>query len=180
MKLRSLGQIVLAAAMLATAGCHTQFSPQWSRHEIQRQTGSSPQDSFEFKLEGATMTFAKAAAARVAGEPVDLGAISKLHLAVYALPGKRIDFTDMQFTGWDKLIQTQLGGFGLMILVRTSGTTLNDLVVFAQGQDQLLYGRQKGRLSPDLPTTIQNVLQTTGLQGLKEHFLSSTQDSESP
>ena len=180
MKSHNLSLFVLAAAMLATAGCATRFSPQWSHHEIERQTGSSPQDTFEFKLSGTTMKLAKAVVSRAADEPVDFGGLSRIDLAIYALPGKRIDFADMRFTGWDKLMQTQVGGFGLMILVRTNGKTLNDLVVFAQGEDQLLYGRQKGRLSPDLPTTLQNVLQTTGLQGLRQHFLSATQDSESP
>jgi hypothetical protein len=180
MKLHRLAQIILAAAMFATAGCATRFSPQWSRHEIQRQTGSSPQDTFEFKLSGTTMKLAKAVVSRASDESVDFAGLSRVDLAIYALPGKRIDFTDMRFTGWDKLIQTQVGGFGLMVLVRTNGKTLNDLVVFAQGEDQFLYGRQKGRLSPDLPTTIQNTLQTAGLQGLKQHFLSATQDSENP
>jgi hypothetical protein len=181
MRLRGLWQVVLGVAMLGSAGCATQFSPQWGRQEIQRQTGAQPQDSFEFKLEGVTMKFAKAVASRAAGESINLGRLSRVHLAIYDLPGgRRVDFADMRFTGWDKLLQTREGSFGLLVLVRTKGDSLGDLVVFAQGENQLLYGRQKGRLDPDLPSTIQSVLRTTGLQGLKQQFLSSTRDSEEP
>lgn len=181
MRLRGLWRILLGVAMLGTAGCATEFSPQWGRQEIKRQTGVEPQDSFEFKLEGAMMKFAKTAASRAAGEPVNLRWLSRLHLAIYDLPaGRRVDFADMRFTGWDRLLQTQEGGFGLLVLVRPKGDTLGDLVVFAQGEDQLLYGRQKGRLDPDLPSTIERALRATGLQGLKQQFLSSTQDGEEP
>ena len=181
MRMRGLWRVLLGVAMLGTAGCATQFSPQWTRQEIERQTGAEPQDSFEFKLEGAMMRFAKTAASRAAGEPVDLRWLSRLHLAIFDLPaGRRVDFADMRFTGWDKLIQAQEGSFGLMVLVRPKGDTLGDLAVFAQGENQLLYGRQKGRLDPALPATIQSVLRTTGLQGLKEQFLSSVRGGGEP
>jgi hypothetical protein len=181
MRLRGVWRVLLGLAMLATAGCATRFSPQWTRQEIARQTGVEPQDSFEFKLEGATMKFAKVAASRISGEPVNFGWLSLIHLAIFDLPaGRRVSFDDMRFTGWDKPLQTQEGSFGLLVLVRTQGDALADLVVFAQGENQLLYGRQKGRLDPELPSTIQRVLRATGLQGLKEQFLSSAQSSEKP
>lgn len=170
--------IFLAAMLLGTAGCHTQFSPDWSRHEIERQTGAKPEDSFEFKLEGATMKLAKVAVSKASGEPVHFGGLSRIHLAVYELPpGGYLDFDSMRVRGWNKVIQAQEGRFSLLVLVRTSGETLGDLVVFARGEDQLLYGRQKGRLDGNLPSTLQRVLRATGLQGLKEHFLSSAEGS---
>jgi len=181
MRWQGLSRILLGVAMLGTAGCATQFSPQWTRQEIARQTGAEPEDSFEFKLEGVTMKLAKVAISRAADEPVKLGRLSRIHLAIFDLPaGRRVDFADMRFTGWDKVIQAREGGFGLLVLVRTKGETLDDLVVFAEGENQLLYGRQKGRLDPDLPATIQKVLQTGGLQGLKQEFLSATQGDREP
>jgi hypothetical protein len=181
MRLQGLWRILLGAAMLGSAGCATQFSPQWTRQEIARQTGVEPEDSFEFKLEGATMKLARVAISRAAGEPAKLGWLSRIHLAIFDLPvGRRVDFADMPVKGWDKVIQAQEGGFGLLVLVRTKGDSLGDLAVFAQGENQLLYGRQKGRLDPDLPATIQRVLRTGGLQGLKQEFLSATQGGGEP
>jgi len=172
MRLHGLGRAVLVAAMVGTAGCATQFSPQWGRREIQRQTGAAPGDSFEFKLEGATMSLAQAVVSRAAGESIGL---SRIHLAIYDLPaGGHVDFDRMRIKGWDKVVRAREGGFGLLVLVRTKGSTLADLVVFAQGENQLLYGRQKGRLDSSLPSAIQRTLRTAGLQGLKEQFLSST------
>jgi len=171
-------RIFLAAILLGAAGCHTQFSPEWGRREIERQTGAKPEDSFELKLQGATMKLAKVAASRAAGEPVHFGGLSRIHLAVYELPpGRSLDLDSMRVRGWNKVIRAQEGRFSLLVLVRTSGETLGDLVVFARGEDQLLYGRQKGRLDPDLPSTLQRVLGASGLQGLKEHFLSSAEGS---
>jgi hypothetical protein len=181
MRLRGFWQVFLAVILLATAGCHTQFSPQWGRHEIERQTGAKPKDSFEFKLEGATMRLAKVVVSRAAGEPVNFGGLTRIDLAVYELPpGRHLDFDSMRLRGWDKFIQTQEGKFNLLVLVRTNGDTLVDLVLFAQGEDQLLYGRQQGNLAPDLPSTLQRVLRATGLQGLKEHLLSSAEDNKDP
>ncbi|MBP7051489.1 MAG: hypothetical protein KBE65_10785 [Phycisphaerae bacterium] len=182
MRLHSIRQVLLAGIVLATAGCHTQFSPQWTHHEIERQTGATPEDSFEFKLDGTTMKLAKVAASRVAGEPASLAGLSRIHLAIYELPsGGRLDFNRMRARGWDRVIQTQEGKFGLLVLVRTKGDTLDDLVVFAQGEGRLLYGRQKGKLDRNLPSTLQGVLRTTGLQGLRQRFLSAAEgDATSP
>jgi hypothetical protein len=181
MRLHGLWQVFPAMILLATAGCHTQFSPPWVRHEIARQTGAKPKDSFELKLDGATMKLARAAASRAAGESVNFGGLTRIDLAVYELPPDRhLDFDSMHLRGWDKLIRTQEGGFNLLVLVRTSGDTLGDLVVFAQGAGQLLYGRQKGNLAPDLPSTLQRALRATGLQGLKEHLLSAAEGQRHP
>ncbi|MEN6427816.1 MAG: hypothetical protein ABFE13_20875 [Phycisphaerales bacterium] len=181
MRLHGLWQVLLAGILLATAGCSTQFSPQWGRHEIERQTGATPENSFDFKLEGTTMKLAKVAASRAAGEPVNLKGLSRIHLAIYELPtGGQLVFDRMRIRGWDRVIRTQEGKFGLLVLVRTNGATLGDLVVFAQGEGQLLYGRQKGNLAPDLPSTLQRVLRATGLQGLKGHFLSSAEGNSPP
>jgi len=178
MKWQGVWQALLAGALLGTAGCHTQFDPQWGRQEIKRQTGVEAEDTFEFKMEGATMKLAKVAASQVAGEPVNLGGLSRIHLAIYELPaGGQLAFDKMRIRGWDRVIQTREGGFGLLVLVRTKGDTLDDLVVFAQGENQLLYGRQKGKLDPSLPAALQGVLRTAGLQGLKQRFLSSAEGS---
>ena len=51
------------------------------------------------------------------------------------------------------------------------------MVLVAQGKDQVLYGRLKGKLDPKLPAALQNILRSTGLQGLKEHILSAAGES---
>lgn len=171
----------LAAALLLTSGCYTSFSPQWTRHEIERQTGVAPRDSFEFQLDGATMNLAKLAASRAGGEGDYLAELTRIDLAVFELPsGGPLDLGRMPQKGWDKVLQAREGPFNLLVLVRAGGRSLRDLTVFAQGENQLLYGRQKGRLAPDLPSTLQSILRTAGLAGLKEHLLSATHDSQPP
>lgn len=174
MNARGLWQVSVITILLAAAGCYRPFSPEQVRHEIERQTGAEPKSSFEFKLGGATMKLAKVVASKASGEPVNFGGLTRIDLAVFELPpAKRVDFNSMRIWGWDKLIETQEGELSLMVLVRTNGKTLGDLVLVAQGRDQVLYGRLKGRLDPNLPTALQKVLRATGLQGLKERILSA-------
>jgi hypothetical protein len=173
MRVRGLWQVFLAVALVFNVGCCTKFSSEWGRREIRRQTGVQPRNSFEFQLEEATMNLAKTVVSKVAGEPVNFGGLTRIDVAVYKLPpGRRLDFDRISHRGWDKLISTHEEKSNIMILVRTNGDRLADLVVMAQGEEQVLYGRLKGNLSPDLPSTLQSVLQATGLKGLKEHLLS--------
>ncbi len=167
-------KLLAALALLCAAGCYRPFSPEQVRHEIERQTGAEPRSSFEFKLGGATMKLAKAVASKATGEPANFGGLTRIDLAVFELPqGKSVDFGAMKIWGWDRLIETKEGDRALMVLVRTNGETLGDMVLVAQGRDQVLYGRLKGKLDPKLPSALQKVLSATGLQGLKEHILSA-------
>ncbi len=177
MSVRRARWLSLVVVLVALAGCYRPFSPEQVRKEIVRQTGSEPQTSFEFKLGGATMRLAKAGVSKAAGEPITFGGVTRIDLAVFDLPqGKSLDLSRMKLWGWDKVIQTRDGKRAFMVLVRTNGETLGDLVVVAEGEEQVLYGRLKGKLDRNLPTALQRALQATGLKGLKEHFLSAIQE----
>ncbi len=168
--------IVVLAALAGLAGCYRPFSPEQVRREIVRQTGVEPQTSFEFKLGGATMRLAKAVVSRAAGEPINFGGLTRIDLAVFDVPpGKSLDFTRMRVWGWDKLIQTRDADRSLLVLVRTNGETLGDLVLVAEGDRQVLYGRLKGTLDRNLPSALERALRATGLKGLKDHLLSAAQ-----
>jgi hypothetical protein len=181
MKTSSLLSLCFVFILLAAPGCYTPFSPTWVRNEIERQTGATIQSSFEFRLEGATMKLAKIAASRAAGEPVDFGGLTRVHLAVYELPaGRRMGFGSMQFRGWDKLVEAQQDKFNFMMLVRTKGDALGDLVLMVQGANQILYGRMEGTLPPNLPSTLQTSLGAGGIQSLRERILSSVGGDNAP
>jgi hypothetical protein len=167
------------AAVLLGAACYRPFSPEIVRKEIVRQTGAEPGASFEFKLGGATMRLAKAVVSRAAGEPIRFGGLARVDLAVFEVPpGKEVDFGKLRLWGWDRVIQTRKEGRSLLVLVRTDGKNLGDLVLVAQGEGQVLYGRLKGQLDPGLPTALRRALESTGLTGLKEHLLSAGRSGE--
>lgn len=174
MRLYGLWKVFPAMILLASAGCSTQLSSEWMRQEIMRQTGAQPGNAFEFTLEGATMKFAQAAVSTAAGESTVFGGLARIDLAIYELPtGRQLDFDSMPVRGWDRPIRTQEGMFHLLVLVRAGGSKLADLAVVAQGEDQLLFGRLKGNLNAAIPSALPGVLRAGGLQGLKEHLLSS-------
>jgi hypothetical protein len=174
MRLYGLWKVVPAVILMASAGCSTEFSSEWMRQEIVRQTGAQPGNAFEFTLEGATMKLAQAAVSTAAGKPADFSGLTRIDLAVFGLPsGRPLGFDSMRYSGWDKFIRTQEGMFNLLVLVRGSGGSLADLTVFAQGEDQLLFGRLTGNLDTAVPSAFPGVLRARGLQGLKEHLLSS-------
>jgi hypothetical protein len=173
MRLYGLWKVLTAMILLASAGCNTEFSSEWMRQEIVRQTGAQPGSAFEFDLEGATMKLAQAAVSTAAGKPANFGGLTRIDLAIFGLPsGRPVGFDNMRYSGWDKFIRTQEGMFNLLVLVRGSGDSLADLTIFAQGEDQLLFGRLTGNLDSAMPSALPGVLRTRGLQGLKEHLLS--------
>lgn len=178
MRLYGLWKVFLAVILVESAGCSTQFSSEWMRQEIVRQTRAQPENAFEFTLEGATMKFARAAASTAAGKPTNFGGLTRIDLAVFSLSsGRPLEFNSMRIRGWDKLIRTQEGMSNLLVLVRGSGSSLADLTVFAQGGDQLLFGRMTGNLDAAMPSSLPGVLRARGLQGLKEHLLSLVEEN---
>ncbi len=175
MRRRDLWQAIPVAILLMSAGCYTQFSPAWSRQEIERQTGAAPVDALELQLAGATMKFAQATASKSSWGSGHIRGLSRIDLALYELPsGRQVDFDRMEFRGWDKFLRSQEGSFQLMILVRAGGDALADLVVFAQGESQLLYGRLEGTLDAEVPAALRNAVRTGGLERLREYLLFSS------
>ena len=181
MRLTRITPLLLLALLVPLLGCYTRFSPERVRQEIVRQTGQEPQTSFEFSLGGATMKLAKTVVSKATGEPIRFGGLTRVELAVFNVPqGKDLDFTRMPVRGWDTLIKTRDQRRSLTIFVRTNGETLGDLVIIAEGEQQVLYGRLKGKLDRNLPSALERTLRATGLQGLKEHILDATRDAPGP
>lgn len=151
--------------------CYAPFSPERERVEIEKQTGAKLEDSFEFKLDGATMKLIKAVASNAADEETDLGGVKRIDLAVYSLPvGKKVDFKKIGRGGWDTLIDKKSKNGDLMILVRRNGKNLADMVVMAQGKQKVLYGRVKGNFTKSLPEHLEKVLDEKGIEGLKDRI----------
>ena len=160
--------------LLASAGCYTQFSPEWSRQEIERQTGVEPGDAFEIKMGGPSLKFTQAIAANAGGLPAGFAGLTRIYLAIYDLPsGKQLSFSRMRFHGWDRPIRAEEGRSSLMVLTRAGEKPQTDLVVFAQNEAQFLFARLEGTLDPDVPSTLQEALRSGGFLGLKKHLLSS-------
>jgi hypothetical protein len=169
---RVLRSFLVLLSLSSVLACYRPFSPEQVRREIVRQTGAEPETSFEFKLGGATMRLAKTVASRATGEPVTFGGLTRIDLAVFEAPaGKELDFSRIRVWGWDKVVQGREGGHNLLILVRTNGKTLGDLVLVAQGEREVVYGRLKGRLDPRLPAALEGVLKSGGLRGLRDRLL---------
>ncbi|MCX7830179.1 MAG: DUF4252 domain-containing protein [Acidobacteria bacterium] len=161
--------IVLSVLILLLLNCYAPFSPERGRLEIERQTGAKLEDSFEFKLDGATMKLLKAVASNASDEDIDFWGVDRIDLAVYSLPSnKRIDFKKIGRRGWDTLVEKKSKNGDLMVLVRTNGKNLADMVVMAQGEEKVLYGRLKGKFSPEISGNIQETFNEKGIEGLKD------------
>jgi|WetSurMetagenome_2_1015567.scaffolds.fasta_scaffold53488_2 hypothetical protein len=178
---RAVPLALLAILLFSSVGCYAPFSPEKVRAEIVRQTGQEPQTSFEFKLGGATMKLAKTVASKATGEPVNFGGLTRIELAVFEVPqGKPLDLTRLSSWGWDTLIKTRDGQRSFTVFVRTNGETLGDLVLVAEGEQQVLYGRLKGKLDRNLPSVLERALRGTGLKGLKDQLLDATREQPAP
>lgn len=165
MKLRFLFLFIIPLLL----NCYAPFSPERGRLEIEKQTGAKLEDSFEFKLDGVTMKLLKAVASTATDEKVDLSGIKRIDLALYTLPfGKKVDFKKIGRHGWDTLVDKKSKNGDLMVLVRTNGKNFADMVVMAQGDQKVLYGRLKGDFNKNLPQSLEKVLDEKGIEGLKD------------
>ena len=113
MRSRSLWQVLTAMILLASAGCNTQFSSEWTRQEIVRQMGAQPGNAFEFTLEETTMKLAQAAASTTAGKPASFGGLARIDLANNALPL----YFSRPLTRWDYMLSRLMVLLGILSLV---------------------------------------------------------------
>ncbi len=174
---RSLRLAWLAGLVLAASGCATQFSPEAIRAEITRQTGQEPDRTLEVDVGRVTMALAKSALGVSADPSLPLSGLTGLQLGFYSMPrpsvatGTVLDFTRMRVRGWEQVVRTRDASRSAMVLVRESGDTLDDLVLLASGDQQVLYARLRGRLSRDLPSSLGDAVQRRGLNDVKTELM---------
>ncbi len=163
---------ILFLILILFAGCYAPFSPERGRLEIEKQIGAKLTDSFEFKLDRTTMKLVKSAASKIADEDVTFFGIERIDLAVYELPaGKRVDFRKIERRGWDTLLDKKSKTVDLMILVRRGGKNLSDMVVMAQGNQKVLYGRLKGKISSNIKDALEKTAEEKGIEGLQKKLV---------
>lgn len=174
--------VVLAAVVLAGAGCATSFSPAAIRSEIAHQTGSEPADSLELDLGRVTLSLARAVIGESADGALPLAGLTRLQLAVYELPasGTRVDFTRMVVRGWEATVRRRTEESSTLLLVRQSGDALGDVVLVTAGGQQALYARLSGRLPGELPGALDEALTERGTEGLKRELMSIGEGSSAP
>jgi len=165
--LRSTHGLRIAAAVvacLALTSCATHFSPELIRKEITHQTGQDPLSAFELDLGRFTTTLLKSV---LAGDDEELpfAGLTSLQIAVYEVPngsGPAIDVTRIKVTGWDQVLRAHNPQRSGMVLIRPKGESIGDLVVVGAGPRKVVYARLRGKLNPDLPAALGEVLQDGG------------------
>ena len=176
-KLSALFMATLALLVLSSGffGCATKFSPAVIRDEIARQTGEDPKGVFELSLGRPTVALAKAVLASASPEgSLPLAGVTALELAVYEVPGTGadLDFTRMPLRGWEPVIKFREGPRSTLVLLRSPGAVISDLVVVAGGSKQVVYGRLRGRLSPTLPHELERTVRSGGPEALQRGLMS--------
>ena len=155
---------IVLLAVLTLPACATDFSPDLMRSEIARQRGIDPLSAFELDLGRFTTLLIKSALAGEDGE-LPFAGLESLQVAVYNVPtesGPAIDVTRIAFTGWDQVVRVHNEKRSGLLLIRPRGDSIGDLVVVGAGPKKVIYGRLQGRLSPDLPRALGDVLRDGG------------------
>lgn len=176
--------ILSALAVLSFAGCATSFSAPAVRAEITRQTGSQPREAFEVYAGPVTMAVVRKVLGAQAGSDVSLpgSRITSFEIAVYELGQKSaagaptIDLTLMPVRGWEPSLRYRTEDRSGMVLIRTSGDSVADLVVLASDRDGVTYGRLRGSLSKELPAALGKVMQDGGTDAIKDTLESMAGD----
>jgi hypothetical protein len=167
---------VVILAILSVA-CATSFSPAAIRSEIARQTGADPPRVFELNFGRVTMALIRTAIGPSADGSLPLAGLVRFELAVYDVPttGQNLDFTRMEVYGWEPTVRAKTSTGSTLVLVRSSGDAIGDLVLVAADAKQALYARLAGRLSRDLPEALGQAVAARGTEGVKQELMSLTE-----
>ncbi len=173
---RRLAVLATLVSSFFAPGCATTFSPAAVRSEIARQTGSDPQRAFEVNLGRVTLALARQAVGPAADGSLPLGGLTRFEMAVYDVPptGRDLDFTRMAVHGWEPTVRARTPSGSTLVLVRSAGGVLGDVVLVAADADRALYARLAGRLSKDLPAALGRALSERGTDGVRRELLSLT------
>ena len=166
---------VFAVMSMLVTGCATRFSSQAVRSEIVRQTGENPKTAFELNVGRVTMALAKRVLGKSSGDgTLPLAGLGSFELAVYGLSSQtgteRLDFTAMPVRGWEPTLRFSDGARSGVVLVRASGDTIGDLVLLAADEDNALYTRLRGTLSPELPAALGDAVRKGGTAAVREEL----------
>jgi len=179
-KIARAATLVLLAC--TAAACATHFSPATIRDEIARQRGGDPLSVFELDLGRFTTLLLKNVLATEGGT-IPFAGIQQLQLAVYEAPsdaGPAMDVTRIQVRGWEQVLRVHDQTRSAMVLIRPSGETVGDLVVVGAGSRKVVYGRLRGRLSPDLPKALGDVAREGGPDEVRRVLTELAEPSEGP
>lgn len=167
--------VSLFAVVCLAAGCATAFSPAMIRGEIAKQTGQDPRGVLEVSLGRTTMALTKAVlgAAAAPGTTLPLTGVNAFELASYDVPAGSagIDFSSMPVRGWEPVLKFREGTRSALVLVRTDGKTIGDLVLVAGDAGRVLYARIQGSLSPDLPAALGRTVRSDGPDAAQRELL---------
>ena len=155
------GWALVLALLTSTTGCATRFSAAKIRKEIVAQSGEDPRGVFEVNIGQFTTLLLKRALGDAAGE-TPLAGLEGLEIAVFEASGQSgpaIDVTRIKVRGWETILRTHGENRSGMLLLRPKGEDVGDLVVVGAGRKKVVYGRLRGRLDPDLPAAIGEVLE---------------------
>lgn len=175
---------VTAVGILLTTGCATNFSAPGVRAEIARQTGAMPRESFEVYAGPLTMTLARHLMGNPSAPKALMGSrVTAFEIAVYEFAPKAgadapvLDFTLMPVRGWEPSLRFSTKGRSGMLLVRTSGESVADLVILVSDKDGAIYGRLSGTISKELTAALGKAVQSGGTDDVR-HELESLPDEK--
>ncbi len=174
---RAVAAVAVLALAVLGAACATSFSPALIRAEIAQQTGADPARVFELNLGRVTMALARTVIGAADADVLPLAGLVRFELAVYEVPasGRPLDFTRMAIRGWEPTVRAKTPTGSTLVLVRSSGDDVGDLVVVAAGADKVVYGRLVGRLSRELPVALGRAVTEHGPEAVERELMALTE-----
>lgn len=172
----------LAALFLTLTGCAGTISPRTVRGELVRQTGSPPAREFEFTMGRLTTALLKTAIGPGPDGALPLAGLTGIELAVYGLPAgagtDAVDFSLMTPYGWENVVRYKEGGKSALVMIRGGRASIRDLALVAAGDEEVVYGRLRGRLATTLPEAIRTAVAADGTTSVKQQLLHAAGQTE--
>ena len=73
------------------------------------------------------------------------------------------------------MVRAKTASGSTLILVRSSGDSIGDLVLVAADARQAIYARLAGKLSQELPQALSHAVTERGTEGVKQELMSLTE-----
>jgi hypothetical protein len=114
----------------------------------------------------------------IAGGPgsLPLAGLRRFELALYEVPatGPNLDFTRMAVRCWEPTVRAITAAGSTLVLVRSAGDDIADLVLVAADGDKALYARLAGRLSAELPAALGRAVTSDGTVAVTRELMALT------
>ena len=159
--------MVLGALMALASGCMTYRGPRGVEDTLERSLGVELHRDFGIKLGPISTKFAASFVGH--DDEFDLHDMTRVGVAVFEVGARNgrsprpIEAKDLGGAGWSTMLDSRSDGDQVLLLVKSRGDSIHDLLLLAADDEEVVVARLTGRLDKLIARTMDRA----GLEGAR-------------